>query len=49
MLTERLKKTLPSLIFKNQAACVKERFNSKGGRLMYDILEILDNLKVKGS
>ena len=48
MLAERLKKVLPSLISKNETACVKGRFISKGGRLMSDILEISDNLKIKG-
>ena len=47
-LAERLKKILPSLISKNQTAYVKGRFISEGGRLIFDILEISDNLKVKG-
>ena len=48
MLAERLKKVLPSLISKNQTAYVKGRFISEGGRLISDILEISDNLKIKG-
>ena len=48
VLAERLKKILPSLISKNQTAYVKGRFISEGGRLISDILEISDNLKVKG-
>ena len=49
MLAERLKKVLPSLISKNQTAYVKGRFINEGGRLTYiDILEISDNLKIKG-
>ena len=47
-LAERLKKVLPSLTSKNQTAYVKGRFISKGGRLFSDILEISDNLKIKG-
>ena len=48
VLAERLKKVLPSLISKNQTAYVKGRFISEGGRLISDILEISDNLKIKG-
>ena len=48
VLAERLKKVLPSLISRNQTAYVKARFISEGGRLISDILEISDNLKVKG-
>ena len=47
-LVERLKKVLPSLISKNQTAYVKGWFISEGGRLFSDILEISDNLKIKG-
>ena len=48
MSAERLKKVLPSLISKNQAAYVKERLISEGDRLISDILEISDNLQIKG-
>ena len=48
VLAERLKKVLPYLISKNQTASVKGRFISEGGRLISDILEISDNLKIKG-
>ena len=47
-LAERLKKVLPSLISKNQTAYVKGWFISEGGRIFSDILEISDNLKIKG-
>ena len=47
-LAERLKKVLPSLISRNQTAYVKERFISEGSRLISDVLEISDNLKIKG-
>ena len=46
LLAERLKKVLPSLIFKNQTAYVKGRFMSEGGRLISNILEISDKLKL---
>ena len=48
VLDEGLKEVLPSLISKNQTAYVKGRFISKGGRLISDIHEISDNLKIKG-
>ena len=48
VLAERLRKALPSVISKNQTAYVKGRFISEGSRLSSDILEISDNLKVKG-
>ena len=48
VLDERLKEVLPSLISKNQTAYVKGRFISEGGRLISDIHEISDNLKIKG-
>ena len=46
LLAERLKKVLPSLISKNQTAYVKGRFMSEGGRLISNILEISDKLKL---
>ena len=48
MLVEGLKKVLASLISNNQTAYVKGRFISEGGRLISDILEISDNLEIKG-
>ena len=42
VLAERLKKVLPSLKSKNQTAYVKGRFISEGGRLVSDILDILE-------
>ena len=48
MLAKRLKKVLPSLISKNQTASVEARLISKGGKLISDILQIFDNLKIKG-
>ena len=48
MLVEKLKKVLPFLISENQTAYVKGRFIREGGRLISDILEISDNLKIKG-
>ena len=47
VLAERLKKILPSLISKNQTAYVKGIFISEGGKIISDILEIFDNLKIK--
>ena len=44
----KAKKVLFSLVSKNQTAYVKGRFISEGGRLISDILEISDNLKIKG-
>ena len=48
VLAGRLKKVLPSLISKNKTAYVKGIFIIVGGRLISDILEISDNLKIKG-
>ena len=48
MFAEGLKSVLPSLISKNQTAYVKGRFISEEDRLISDILEISDNLEVKG-
>ena len=47
VLAERFKQVLPSLTSKNQTAYVKERFISKGDRVISDILEVYDNLKIK--
>ena len=44
----RLKKTLPSLIYANQSAYVDGRFISEGGRLISDLLEKRDALKLDG-
>ena len=48
VLAERLKNVLPSLIFSGQTAYVKGRFISDGGRLISDVLEICDKLRIKG-
>ena len=47
MLAGRLKKVLLSLISKNQTTYARGRFISEGGRLISDILEISDSLKIK--
>ena len=39
---------LPSLISSNQTACLNGRFISEGGRLISDIFEVSDLLKLKG-
>ena len=44
---ERLKTAIPSLISSNQAACLNGRFISEGGRLISDIFEVSDLLKLK--
>ena len=46
--TQRLKKTLSFLISANQSASVDGRFISKGGKLISDLLEISDTLKLDG-
>ena len=49
LLDERLKKVLPSLVSKNQTWYnIKKIFISEGGKLISDVLEISDNLKIKG-
>ena len=48
VIAERIKTVLPSLISKDQTAYVKRKFFSVGDRLISDILEISDNLKIKG-
>ena len=45
---ERLKKTLPFLIFGNQSAYFDRLFIRDGGRLISDLLEISDTLKLDG-
>ena len=47
-LSERLKKVLPSLISDNQSAYVEGRFISESGRLISDVLEVTDMLKLNG-
>ena len=47
ILGKRIRKHLPSLISSNQTAYLDKRFISKGGRLISDILEITDLLKIK--
>ena len=47
-LAQRLKKTLPFLISANQSAYVDRRFISEGGRLISDLLEISNTLKLDG-
>ena len=47
-LAQRLKKTLPFLISTNQSAYVDWRFISEGVRLISDLLEISDTLKLDG-
>ena len=49
VLAERLKNVIPSLIFSDQTAYVKERFISEGGRLISDVLGICDKLQFKDS
>ena len=46
-LAERLKTAIPSLISSNQTACLNGRFISEGGRLISDIFEVNDLLKLK--
>ena len=47
-LSKCLKNILPSLISDNQIAYVDERFISQGGRLLADVLQITDALKLSG-
>ena len=47
-MAQSLKKTLPFLIFANQSAYAGKRFIGEGGRLIYDLLEISDTLKLDG-
>ena len=48
VLATRIKKVISSLISSNQIAYVNGRFISEGGRLISDILEICDTLKIEG-
>ena len=47
-LASRLKEVLSKIICSNQTAYVKDRFIGEGGRLISDILEMTDELKVAG-
>ena len=47
-LNQRLEKTLPFIISANQSAYVDGRFISESGRLISDLLEISDTLKLDG-
>ena len=47
-LSKRLKNVLLSLISDNQSAYVDGRFISEGGRLIADVLQITDMLKLNG-
>ena len=47
-LVQRLKETLPFLISVNQSAYVDGRFISESGRLISDLLEISNTLKLDG-
>ena len=48
VLAEKLKNVLPSLISSDQTDYAKGRFISEGVRLISDVLEICDNLQIKG-
>ena len=48
VLAERLKTALPSLISSNQTAYLNGRSISEGRRLISDIFEVSDLLKLKG-
>ena len=47
-MAQRLKKTLPFLISADQSAYVDGRFISEGGRLISDLLEVSDTVKLDG-
>ena len=47
-LANRLQDVIPNLISENQSAYINNRFISKGGRLISDILEITDPLQIDG-
>ena len=46
VMAQRVKKTLPFLISANQSAYVDGCFISEGGRVISDLLEISDTLKL---
>ena len=48
VLATRFKKVISSLISSNQIEYVNARFISEGGRLISDVLEICDTLKIEG-
>ena len=48
VLSTRIKSVLPYLISSNQTAYVKNRFISKSGRVISDILEIANTLVLEG-
>ena len=48
VLSTRIKDVLPFLISSNQTAYVKNSFTSESGRLISDILEILNSLALEG-
>ena len=47
-LAKRLKEVLSKIICSNQTAYVKDRFIGEGGRLISDLLEMTDELKMDG-
>ena len=49
ILAKRTKNYLPSLISSNQTAYVDKRFISEGGRLIFEIVQMADLLKIRGS
>ena len=47
-LATRLKETMPKIISFQQTAYMKNRFIGEGGRLISDVLEMSENLNLKG-
>ena len=47
-LLNRLQDVIPNLVSENKSAYVNNRFTSEGGRLISDILEIIDSLQIDG-
>ena len=45
---KRLQDVMPNLVSENQNAYVSNRFISKGGRLIQDILEITNSFQIDG-